>query len=238
MYTYTSEESVTGNGNGGIKFGLNSGAVVTKFEYNPNAGAGGAEGDAIDFTVQIGEKEFRKRFFPVTKVYGSNGEITDTTSEEYQEAFGKEVALLNATLSSIVKCFVGEEDIKLALATPINSFKDYAQILERLVKGNSNWDKLKVDVFLSYQWKPSGDNDKTYLELPKNVKHGSFIVKSLGNGFSKVESEESIKYANSEGITHPFKRSVWFAESEFANQQDLGTTTSDMTTASSDTAGW
>jgi len=84
MYGYQDSSEVA-SGSGGGKFGLNSGVFITKFEYNPNAGAGGAAGDGIDLTVQVGEKEYRKRFFPVSKVYApkGGGEITDTNSEEY-----------------------------------------------------------------------------------------------------------------------------------------------------------
>ena len=83
MYGYQNSEDLAPGKQDG-RFGLNTGAFVTKFEYNPNAGSDGAAGDAIDFTVQIGEREYRHRFFPITKVFGKDGEITDTKSEEYK----------------------------------------------------------------------------------------------------------------------------------------------------------
>lgn len=237
MYGYQDSNDL-GPGKASGKFGLNTGAFVTKFEYNPNSGTDGAEGDAIDFTVQIGEREYRRRFFPVGKVYAKGGgEITDTNSEEYKEALSKEVALLNGTLSHIVTCFVSEEDIKQALSAPIASFKDYAQVLERLVKSTPNWDKTPVDVFLHYQWTIKGDNDKTYLELPKNVKHGIFVTKSQGAGFSEVEGD-SIKYANEAGTTHPFKRSGWYKDSAFANQTSLNTASSQSMAGNSAGSTW
>ena len=225
MYGYTDSNDV-GPGKSGGKFGLNIGANITKFEYNPNGGSGGAEQDCIDFTVQIGEKEFRHRYFPVSKVYGKGGgEITDTNSEEYKEGLKKEVSLLNATLSDIVKCFVSEADLKTALATPIASFKDYAQILERLVKSTPNWDKTNVDVFLQYQWQPSGENDKTYLELPKNVKHGTFICRTQGSGYAEDRTPTHLRYVHSEsGAVHPFRRNEWFVTSDFAKQTGVGAT--------------
>lgn len=227
MYGYTDSNDV-GPGKSGGKFGLNTGAFVTKFEYNANAGKDGAAQDAIDATVQIGEKEFRARFFPVSKVYAKRkqdgtggGELTDTNSEEYKTRMKEETELLSATLIDFVKCFVSEEDIKAALATPIASFRDYAQILERLVKSNPNWSKTPVDVFLQYQWQPQGDNDRTYLTLPANVKHGQFIAKSQGAGFNE-ERTTSLKYVNAEGSEHPFKRNEWFIGSDFAKQTVVG----------------
>lgn len=227
MYGYQ-DSSDLGPGKQGGKFGLNTGAFITKFEYNPNSGKDGAEQDGLDLTVQVGEREYRHRFFPVGKVYASRkdggAELTDTNSEAYKEAYKKEVELLSGTLTDIVKAFVPEEQIKQALATPINSFKDYAQILERLVKSVPNWNKVPVDVFLEYQWSPSGDNDRTFLTLPKNVKHGQFISKSYGPGFREERTSSSLKYVNEQGEEHPFKRNEWYLGSDFAKQTGVGTT--------------
>ena len=56
MYGYQDSGDLAPGKQGG-KFGLNTGAFVTKFEYNANSGKDGAAGDAIDFTVQVGERE-------------------------------------------------------------------------------------------------------------------------------------------------------------------------------------
>ncbi len=222
MYGYQDSNEVAPGASGG-KFGLNTGVNVTKFEYNPNAGKDGAQQDGIDLTIQIGEREYMKRFFPVSKVFAKGGgEITDTNSPEYKEELEKAVKLLNAELTSIVEAYVSPEEVKAALSAPINSFKDFAQILERLVKSVPNWEKQPVDVFLQYQWQPTGDNDRTYLQLPNNVKQGIYIVKSKGNGYVEDRTDTHLKYYNPEnGETHPFKRGKWFVESAFANQTTL-----------------
>lgn len=204
-------------GKQGGKFGLNTGAFITKFEYNPNAGKEGAAGDAIDLTVQVGEREYRNRIFPVTKVYKDNVEVTDTSSAEYKELFEKEMALFNAYISDIVKVFVPVEDLKAALATPIASFKDYAQIVTGLVTRTPNWNKKPIDVFLQYQFTPQGDNDKTFLDLPRNVKHGLVIVPTEGPA-KEVRTETSLSYVKEDGSAHSFKRGKWFLESAFTNQ--------------------
>ena len=207
-------------GKQGGKFGLNTGAFITKFEYNANAGKDGAAADAIDFSVQVGEREYRHRLFPVTKVYKDNNELTDTSSEEYKGAFEKEMQLFNAYVSDIVKVFVPVEDLKVALATPISSFKDYAQIVTGLVQRTPNWNKKPVDVFLQYQYTPSGDNQRTFLELPKNVKHGSMITASEGP-VTEVRTDSSLSYDKEDGTKHPFKRGQWFLESAFSNPINL-----------------
>ena len=238
MYGYQDSGELAPGKQGG-KFGLNTGAFITKFEFNSNAGKDGAAGDAIDLTVQVGEREYRHRFFPITKVFAKEGgEITDVSSEEYKEAFKKEVDQFNAVISDVVKCFVSQEDLKTALATPIPTFKDFANIVTRLVQSTPNWQKKPVDVFLQYQWAPTGDNDKTYLELPKNVKHGAFIVASEGVGFKEIKTPTSLKYVKEDGTEHTFKRGEWFLESAFANQINLtgGTAMNSATTASTGAA--
>lgn len=239
MYGYQDSGEVAAGAAGG-NFGLNSGVNVTKFEFNPNAGKDGAAGEAIDLTVQIGDREFRKRFFPVSKVFSKGGgEITDTNSAEYKEAYSKEVKLLNADLTSIVEAFVSPEQVREALNVPINSFKDFAQVLERLIKSVPNWEKQPVDVFLQYQWKPTGDNDRTYLELPKNVKQGIYLVRTLGEGFKEERTDTSLKYVNESGVTHPFKRGSWFVDSAFANLTELAPTPSASSMQGASTgSGW
>lgn len=240
MYGYQDSNDIAPGKSGG-KFGLNTGVFLTKFEYNPNSGTGETPGDGIDLTVQVGEREYRKRFFPISKVFGKGdvGELTDVNSEEYKEQKKKDIALLNATLTDVVRCFASEEDVKAALETPISSFKDYALILQRLVTSVPNWNKVPLDIFLSYQWKPTGDNNKTYLEIPKDVKQGTYLIKSQGPGFTQVQEEAGIKYRNAEGITHPFKRSEWYANSPYAKQTILDTEpTQDMSTSGGNGATW
>lgn len=228
MYGYQESGDLTPGKQGG-KFGLNTGAFITKFELNENAGKDGAAADAIDFTVQVGEREFRHRFFPISKVFAKGGgEITDTNSEEYKKAMASEIAQFNAVISDIVKVFVSEEDLKLALQVPIPTFKDFANIVTRLVQSTPNWQKKPVDVFLQYQWAPSGDNDKTYLELPKNVKQGVFVIPSQGEGFKEERTSTHLKYVKEDGTEHPFKRGEWFVNSAFANQTNLASSGADI----------
>lgn len=239
MYGFEDSEKLT-PGNQGGKFGLNTGAFLTKFEFNPLAGADGTEGEALDVTVKVGEKEYRHRFFPVGKIYGkSGGELTDNTTDEYKAEYKKEAALLNATLTDFVKLVVDKETIETAFRTPVSSFKNYAEVLEGLVKSAPNWDKTPIDVFLQYQWKPKGDNTVTFLEMPKNIKHGLFVVKSTGDKWTEQLSETSLGYVNEAGNKHPFKRGSWYLGSDFANRVSLEEdTASSDNPAAGTAAGW
>lgn len=239
--SYGFQDSSSLGKQGGV-MGLNQGALVTKFEYNPNAGAGGAAGDAIDFTVQVGEREYRKRFFPVSKVYAKGGgEITDKTSKEYKEALDKEMQMFNAEISDIVLCFVPKETLQEALSVPVSGFVQFAQIVTRLVQAVPGWNTKPVDVMLHYQWAPQGENKVTFLELPKNLKHGNYIIPTQGVGFKRVEDIEELKYANAEGTLHPFRRSAWFMESAFSKQTGLvetDNTSGDINVETTGGSGW
>lgn len=239
MYGYKDSDDVKPNAGGA--FGLNRGANITKFEFNPNAGAGGAAMEAIDFTVKISDKEFRLRFFPVNKVFAKNGgELTDKTSQEYIDGLEKETNLFNATLTDIVRCFVSVDELKAALNTPIADFKTYALLLQRLIHSVPNWDKKSVDVFLQYQWKPSGTNTVTFLELPKNVKHGSFICASPEGEYIEEKTPTHLRYVSRTGEKHPISRGDWFLKSHFANRIDLGagSSPSGTETPGSSAADW
>ena len=206
-------------GKQGGKFGLNKGAFLTKFEFNPNAGKDGAEQDALETTVQIGDREYRSWYYPINKAFSKKGggEITDTSSPEYKQSMEEQFTQLSATLSDFVKCFVEEEVLKQALATPIASFRDYAMILQRLVQSTPNWDKRPLDVFLQYQYNVKEGKDRTFLEIPTNVKHGTFICKSVEGTFVENRTSSHLRYITSEGVYHPFKRGEWFVSSPFAN---------------------
>ena len=222
MYGFQ-ESAAVGPGKEGGKFGLNTG-VVTKFEYNALAGANKTAGDAIDLTVQIGEKEFMKRFFPVGKLFAkkNGGELTDPTSEAYKEAHKEAMEMFNATITDIVLVFVEKADLMAALAHPIADFKAYASLLQRLVQSSPAFiAKAPVDVFLEYQFKPSGENTRTFLQLPKDVKQGTWIVKHQGPGFVEDRTKTHLRYNLGE-IQHPFKRGEWFLDSAFANVINLG----------------
>lgn len=220
MYGYQNSaelENSSENNQSGFNFGLNTGATITKFEFNANGGVDNTPQECIEITVKVGEREFRNKFFPITRAWTKDRqEITDTTSEEYIQGITLQTVAQNAVLTQYAQCFVNDATLQQAFKTPVSSFKDYAQILTRLVQSVPNWNTQPVDVFLQYQFEVKGDNKTTYLEVPKSVKHGVFICKSLGEGFTEVKTDKSLNYIKRD-IVHPFKRGAWFITSNFAN---------------------
>lgn len=219
MYGFVNTENLEQKGGNGsaVKVGLNRGKV-TGFAYNPNGGAGGSAQDCIDveITIEGREKPMNKRYFPITKVYGKEGnEITDVTDDEFKVA----VEQLNGTLQDIVGAVAGQDALKAALARPIASFKEYATVLENVYKATPGAPEVPVDVFLSYEWKIRGENKQTFLTLPdaKLIKHGRWIIPAVNGDFKPEITSKGLRYVTEEGIAHPFTRSEWFIKNPYYN---------------------
>lgn len=210
--------------------GLNEKVLLTKFEYNPNGGAGNTAGDCLDIEIA----GIRQRWFPITKVFGKGdaGELTDTESPEYIAAYNETMKHFKAVMTHYLKAFNTEETLKAAFATPPTSWVDYVKLVSSLMQqGIIN--KTPLDVFLQYQWVIGSNANQTYLELPKNLKDGSFITPHITPvGEWKEENEwvekdengievkrEGLRYVDGAGNVHRFKRGKNFMDSPKANKQ-------------------
>lgn len=224
------DESLKGASDSG-RFGLNQG-YITKLEFNPNAGADGSAGNAVDITFTVVDKEYRRRIFDVTKVFGKNGELTDTNSPEYIKAYNQSMLQAMAVIVHAVKATgVTQAQIDTALAQPKNSFEEWSKTIVSLVP--QDYDKKPIDGFLEYQWNIKEGQNKTYLELPKNMKGGYFLalhVEPVGKWVEqkswvekskdgKEVKKEGLRYVDDAGNIHLFARSENYMESNKAIQQ-------------------
>lgn len=239
-YGYSDDEKAIGSNAGGLEFGLNTPIFLKKFEYILNGGAGGAEGEALDVVFLAADKERGYRQFPVTKAFGKdNEEITDPKSQEMKDAFKN----LGALLTHIVHCFVERDVIIQALSRPFPDFKSYVTVLQGLLP--VGYDQIPLDGFAQYQWGIKGENDRTYLEFPKSMKHGRWLSKAIvplqGDGtpstlgWKEVRTEnpkdsqtDALKYVDEMGNVHPFIRNGWFVNSKYAEQQKQDDNVSDV----------
>lgn len=220
---------------GGGKFGLNTG-FITVLEYNPNAGRDKSPGDAVDITFLVGEKEFRRRIYDVTRVYDKDSnEISDENSPEFIKGYNANMAQAMAVVTHAVKAVgVTQVQIETALKNPPTNFADWATIITSLKP--ANFADLPVDGFLEYQWNIGEGQSMTYLELPKNMKGGRFLCPSIRpNGSWKAETTwketdensaeiscEGLRYVDDSNNVHTFVRSSSYMESNKAIQQRDG----------------
>lgn len=232
-YGYIDDEGAI-DSQGGLNFGLNQNVFMTKFEYIKNAGKDGAEQEAMDIVFNVNGVDKSYRRFPITKAFKKTErgqpqeETTDPKSPEMQEAFKD----FNACTTHIMHCFVSDEDYKVAISIPITSFEQFCKILMGLLPQDYN--KKPLHLFAAYQWQLSGENTKTYLEIPKKMKYGRWlspVVPALNIDGTPGEWAENRKvnpqdndaqaltYTDGAGNIHPFVRNGWFVNSNFANQQ-------------------
>lgn len=208
-------------------FGLNAGNVrLTKFAHTMNGGKDGAEKEALDimFTIDGNEKGYRK--FPIIKAFGrdENGNQIDIIDPEHP-AFKQAQRDLSSVLIHIVGCFVDKTKVQNALNRPIASFKEFSEILAGLLP--VNFAETPLDGFGQYQWQIGGEAKVTYLEFPKNMKHGRWleaahVPKDKWEKQQKTNastSEIALRYVDADGNKHPFARNGWYMESNFAIQQ-------------------
>ena len=207
----------------GGKFGLNN-ANITVFEYNPNAGKDESAADAIDITIAVGDKEYRTRIYDITGDLFKGDNKIGPDEPGYVELYNAEKKQREAVVVHVVKAFgVTEDQIVNALRNGnVTNFATWAQAMCSL-KG-ADFATKPVDVFLEYQWTIQEGQERTYLQLPKNMKGGRFLSPAVnGTGaWEVVSDEEGLRYVDSAKNEHPFSRSKNYMESYKAIQQIEG----------------
>lgn len=222
-YNIISDDDVSLLGNSGdfIHFGLNQKCFITKFEYTDKAGEKGSSGEAIDITIKKGEKEIRKRYFPISgSLFNQKGVLVNPGEEGYQELFEKAQNQMTGVIVHLLKSLkVTQQSIEAAFSILPNTFQEWATKLLSLKP--SNFSEIPVDVFLQYQWNLKEGQTKTYLELPKNMKDGKFICSSIEGTFKEVIDQSGLHYENEKGEKHLFTRNSSFLETPKAKQQGV-----------------
>jgi hypothetical protein len=220
-YVDDTDESLKSK-SGGL-FGLNTPAYLTKFELNPNAGADGAASDALDMTFTVGDREFRNRIYPTTKVYDSKGNELQPDHPDYVKLYNADWSQKNAVIVHVLKAFRTDEEVRSALSAPLTSFADFANVVAGLLPTEFN--TVALDLFLEYQWKIGDGQDRTYLQVPKNMKGGYFVCKAQApaNGdWTAVKDDNGLRYVDGNGTEHPFTRDKNYMAGNKANQQIEG----------------
>lgn len=215
-YGYVDEKEVVQSG-GGLRFGLNEKVRLARFEYITNGGAGGTAGEALEIVFKMGESEKSYRKFPVTQAYdkkNNNTVVTEPTHPAMIEA-GKQ---FSAVISQLLVCFIPEADVIRAFGQPINSFKDYCDIAQALLP--ANYSDIDLDLFAQYQWNIADGKTQSYLEIPKDMSQGKFLVAHKNPVGKWTEDRgDGLHYKDDAANVHPFGRSQWFMDSNWGKQQ-------------------
>ncbi len=232
-YGYASDEVKVST----LKFGLNTKTFLKKFEFNPNGGKEDTAQECLDIVFNINGTDKSYRMFPVSKVYGKKGgEITDTSSPEYIEAFNDAITDFNARVSHIMHCFIPREEMQQKMK-PVTSFKDYVNMVANLLP--KDFATKELDIFLQYQYSVTGDNKVAYLEIPKKMVQGRWISIHQPGQWVEIRKsnpedndQDALVYGDASTANkdergavvefnkfHPIKKNGWFVKSNYANQQ-------------------
>lgn len=217
------DESLKGKSGGG-KFGLNHGNI-TKLEFTNTAGKDNGPGDAVDIWFQIGDREYRRRIYDTTgDLFGKKNTKVAPGEEGYAELYQTDMTQKMAVINHAVKAVgVTQDQLGRALAVPATSFADWCSKVLSLVP--ADFATKPVDGFLEFQWEIAEDQDKTYPELPKNMKGGAFLKPSIapvGGTWIEVRDEKGLHYVDGAGNIHPFTRDLSFMEGNKGTQQGVG----------------
>ena len=115
---------------------------------------------------------------------------------------------------------VTEEQIMAKFAVPANSFAEFANNLVSLLP--ADFKTRPIDVFLEYQWNIADEQDRTFLQFPKNMKGGGFLCPAQPGVWKEERIDGALSYVNQNGLKHPFTRDKNYMESNKAIQQFAG----------------
>lgn len=225
-FEFKSVEEIQEQGSGDYgKFGKNSGATLSQFEY-----VEGEYGPSLNISFKVADGTYKKFINPVTKVFvkGLQGEAP-ATHPEYAKNKKEAEQRLTMYVNQIAEAITSQETVKEALTSaPPTDVIGYFKLMERVVKSNPQWESKPLDLFLQYQYSPRPGVNRTYLEVPKpdNLKNGAlvFVVATLGLGWEENIDDRGLTYLK-EGEKHPFKRSAYFMGSPYAKMTSTGETT-------------
>lgn len=181
------------------QFGLNQGAMVTRFEVCPNGD--GTLSPGVRVCVQVGDSKFERRGYVFFDSKFAN-------TQDEKDSHHREVM---ATLTHIANALgIPDAHIKSALEqSRPQSIMQYAQVVCGLCTTRVN--QVPVDVFLQYQKKP-GKDGQAYAELPNSVRQGVFMVPATQGAWEKVQDASGLRYhrPGKPSELHPFQRNAYF----------------------------
>src|SRR5690606_31964636 len=125
--------------------------------------------------------------------------------------------------------FVSDEVLRKAFGVPIRSFKEFCTIAASVLPKNFN--EIRLDIFMQYQWQIRPGQNRTYLEIPQSMKNGKWLCTTMPDAGEWKEvrkkdpsdnDQKALIYTDEVGNIHPFTRYGRYVNGALANQQKNG----------------
>lgn len=217
------------------RFGKNYAKLV---EFRAIPAQSGKSAAAL-IKVNVEGKDFYSYVNEPEQSFTAGGKQINLTDEKFKAA-KKDAA---DTLMHVAQAFLSKEEVvKLISQDKAKAkeqghsyeFYNFAKTIEQALP--MNYQEKGLEVFLQWQWKARKGYERTFLELPSSVKHGPFMVPYQGKGYKwnlknleGLDYKEinkikiALSYVNEQGEVHPFTRSGWFMNSNYAQKQGTQT---------------
>ena len=203
---------------------------MSLLQFNPNAGKDGSPSDAFDIHINIDGRDYKRRLYDVTRVFDNKGNELQPTDPEYNKIYSDNMNQILAVISHVCRAVgVTKQMQDNAFQQPVSSFAEWCQRMVALAN-QVNYQSKDIDIFLEWQWNISPGADRKFLEIPKNMKGGSFIcpshpvVKKWTAETSWIDSNgrdiKGLRYKDDGGNIHPFVRNAAYMNSNKAKEKD------------------
>lgn len=188
-----------------LKFGLNTGALASV----PTMETAKTGKSYLKMVVKFGDRtKFWFGFFP-DRTWDEDGNVITDMQDDRLKA---EIVQFFDTLAHIYKALGVQNTDRL----PKEGFSNY------VARMNTQARASYVDVFLQYEPTLKAGNDRTWLEIPRNLKFGEFIAPAVpGDWEEQTAGDGGLFYVDATtGTVHTFERDDWFVNtSNFAKPQ-------------------
>ncbi len=205
-----------------MKFGLNQKCYLKNFE--PKTASNGSPYLQVEWHVpkKGGYSSHKMNFFRADRGFDKDGNLTDAAAIVDKEN-GKTLDTINHIVSPFLTDLSRAIEKAKAETDPSDRFKAYITALEDALP---KYHTTELDLFCQYQYTLKEDKERTFLEVPSNVIHGAFVCKHIPGAFEKkllpATDNDDIALVFEDELTgerHPFTRTKWFMDSNFATPQ-------------------
>lgn len=227
------DESLKGKSSG--EFGLNGPVHFSELTFVTDAGKDKSPGLAVDINVMVKDREYKRRIYDASgqPQLDKSGNQVQPGEKGYDDLFANTMSQGIAVIKHALKAVgVTDEQIKAVAATL--SLDAVGEGMGKLIAlAPADYKSKPIDAFLEYQWSISEGQSQTFLELPKNMKGGAFLLPHtppVGKWTERITEEGNLEYFDNQGNIHKFNRSKDYMESPKAIQQGGNSQNSAMAT--------